>query len=417
MSKLIVRGGKKLYGELSMYSAKNAVLPLLAATVMADSSSRITNCPHITDVYSMLGILEELGCRASFDGKDVVVDPTDVCRYTITEEKARKMRSSIFLSGALLSKYKEAVIARPGGCDIGLRPINLHIEGLKALGVEITEEGGYVICDGKNMKGGEITLDFPSVGTTENLIMAATLIRGTTVIKNAATEPEIADLADFINKMGGKVSGGGTNKVVIEGVEKLKGVSFEPIPDRIITGTYLIAAAMCGGEITLRNVKSGHISSIISKLKESACKIYVNNAKITLISSGETKAVKNVITSPYPGFPTDLQAQTIAMESVSRGVSIVEENMFETRFRHVSELVKMGADITIRGKTAIINGVKLLHGTSVKCFDLRGGAAMVLAAMKAEGTSTVSDICHIDRGYESIENELKLLGADITRTE
>ncbi len=415
MSKLVINGGKKLFGDMEIYSAKNAVLPLLAATVMADGISRIKNCPMITDVFAMNGILSDLGAKVSFDGKDIIVDSRDISNFEISDERARKMRSSIFLLGALLSKYKKAVIAYPGGCDIGLRPINLHIDGLKKLGVKIREEGGYLFCDGEKMKGGEITLDFPSVGTTENLIMAATLIKGKTVIKNAATEPEIADLAEFINKMGGKVFGGGEKKIVVEGVEKLFPCEYEPIPDRIVAGTYLIAGAMCGGEITLNNVNDGHISSIISKLRESACKIYINNAKITLKSNGTPLAIKSIMTSPYPGFPTDLQAQIIALSSVSDGLSIVEENMFETRFRHVSELIKMGADITIRGKTAIINGVKCLHGTTLKCFDLRGGAATVLAALKAEGKSTVTDIYHIDRGYERIERELKLFGADITR--
>lgn len=415
MSKLVIKGGSKLNGELDVYSAKNAVLPLLAATVMADGTSKIKNCPMITDVFAMQEILTDLGCDVKIQGKDISVDPQNIKRYEISEERARKMRSSIFLLGALLSKYKKAVIAYPGGCDIGLRPINLHIDGLKRLGVKIKEEDGYLFCDGTDMKGDEVTLDFPSVGTTENLIMAATLIKGRTVIKNAATEPEIADLASFINKMGGKIRGGGTGKVIIDGVDKLTPCEYLPIPDRIVVGTYLIAGAMCGGEITLNNVNDGHISSIISKLKESACKIYINNAKITLKSNGEPKAVKNVITSPYPGFPTDLQAQMIALSCVSKGLSIVEENMFETRFRHVSELIKMGADITIRGKTAIINGVKSLSGTTLRCFDLRGGAATVLAALKAEGRSTVYDVHHIDRGYESIERELNTLGADITR--
>ncbi len=415
MSKLKVVGGKKLCGELNIYSAKNAVLPLLAASIMADGASRIIACPKISDVTAMQEILCDLGCKVARENGDMIVDPGGIKSYSISEERARKMRSSIFLLGALLSKFKRAVIAYPGGCDIGLRPINLHIDGLKRLGVKIREEGGYLICDGSEMKGAEITLDFPSVGTTENLMMAATLISGRTVIKNAATEPEIADLAAFINKMGGKVFGGGTSKIAIEGVKRLTPCAYRPIPDRIVAGTYLIAGAMCGGEITLNSINDGHISAIISKLRETACKIYANNAKITLVSKGEPIAVKNVITSPYPGFPTDLQAQMIALSCVSDGLSIVEENMFETRFRHTSELIRMGADITIRGKTAIINGVKSLHGTTLRCFDLRGGAATVLAAMRAEGTSKISDVYHVDRGYESIESELRSLGADVTR--
>lgn len=415
MSELIVEGGNKILGEMTMYPAKNSVLPILAASILTEDKCTIFDCPDIVDVKSMSDILEVLGAKVVRTKRGIVVDGSGVDNYYIPNMLACKLRSSVFLMGSILARKKKAVLAYPGGCDIGLRPINLHIKALKDLNVSVKEENGYIFCDGKNMKAGEVALEFPSVGTTENIMMAASLLKGRTVIKNAAKEPEIVDLANYINKMGGKVRGAGRSSIEIEGVAQLKGCKYTPMPDRIVAGTYLIAAAITAGEIELKNVVPDSISSIISKLRESTCKIDVNNDKIRLTAPKRLNCVRSTVTSPYPGFPTDLQAQFVALSALSKGVSIVEERMFETRFRHVPELIRMGADITIKGNTAIIGGVSSLYGTEVKCYDLRGGAAMVVAALAAKGKTTILDCGHIDRGYPSIDGELNMLGAKITR--
>lgn len=415
MEQLIIEGGVKLGGEMRVYSAKNSVLPLLAGSILADGVTKINECPNIKDVVSMIKILNQLGCPCEVKDGTVEVDTLNASNHEIPDTLANTLRSSIFLMGSMLGRYKKVKLAYPGGCEIGLRPINLHIQGLKALNVKIKEENGYIICDGSNMRGGAVHFDVPSVGATENIMMAGTLSKGTTIIRNAAREPEIVDLQNFINKMGGRVCGAGKSTIIIEGVSKLTACEYTPIPDRIITGTYLIAGAMTGGEIILSNVNYEHIYSLIVKLRESTCKIYVNSDKIYLQAPKKLLAVKTIRTSPHPGFATDLQAQTMAMLSIAKGVSIIEENMFEMRFRHISELIKMGADITVSGKTAVVNGVKQLQGANVTAFDLRGGAGLCLAGLVAEGRTVISDVYHIDRGYQSIEKELTTLGAKIYR--
>lgn len=415
MEKYVINGGNKLFGSVEIQTAKNSVLPILAATVLTDDKIKILNAPDITDVKNMVKILQKLGCSVGYAGSALSVDGSTADRYEIPQELARELRSSVFLLGSIISRFHTAKIAYPGGCDIGLRPVDLHLTGLKRLGVSITEENGYIICKCEKLTGNEIMLDCPSVGATENIMLAAVKAEGTTVIKNAAREPEIEDLQRFLNCMGGKVRGAGTGTVVIEGVKALHGCEFLPIPDRIEAGTYLIAAAMCGGEVELNRVCAENISSLLHKLREKGCKIYHNSDKIILENGKRLTSVKSIETQPYPGFPTDLQAQITALCSVCRGQSIITENLFETRFKYVPELRKMGADVTVINRNAFVRGVGKLHGATVVANDLRGGAALVAAGLAAEGRSEVLNIFHIDRGYGSFEYKLRSLGGDIVR--
>lgn len=415
MEKYIINGGNKLYGSVAIQTAKNSVLPVLAATVLTDEKVRILNVPNITDVKNMVKILTRLGCKAVFDGNDLLLDSSSLNCYDIPSELAHELRSSVFLLGSVISRFHMAKIAYPGGCDIGLRPVDLHLTGLKRLGVDITEENGYIICKCDRLRGNEIMLDCPSVGATENIMLAAVRAEGTTVIKNAAREPEIEDLQRFLNCMGGKVRGAGSGSIIIEGVEKLKGCEFLPIPDRIEAGTFLVAAAMCGGEVELNSANAENVSSLLHKLRENGCKIHINNDKIVLENHKRLTSVKSIETQPYPGFPTDLQAQITALCCICRGHSIITENLFETRFKYVPELRKMGADITVINRNAFVRGVDKFRGATVVAHDLRGGAALVLAGLAAEGRSEILDISHIDRGYGSYEYKLRKLGADIVR--
>lgn len=415
MEKYIINGGNKLYGSVEVQTAKNSVLPILAATVLTDDKVKILNAPNITDVKNMAKILSKLGCGVTFEGGNIVVDGSRADCYEIPRQLAHELRSSVFLLGSVISRFHTAKIAYPGGCDIGLRPVDLHLAGLKRLGVEIEEEKGYIICKCEKLKGNEIMLDCPSVGATENLMLAAAKAEGTTVIKNAAREPEIEDLQRLLNCMGANVRGAGSGTIVIEGVNELHGCEFLPIPDRIEAGTFLIATAMCGGEVELRRVCAENISSLLHKLRENGCKIHLNNDKIILENHKRLTSVKSVETQPYPGFPTDLQAQITALCCICRGQSIITENLFETRFKYVPELRKMGADVTVINRNAFVRGVEKFNGATVVAHDLRGGAALVSAALAAEGRSEVLDISHIDRGYGSFEYKLRALGGDIAR--
>lgn len=415
MEKYIINGGNKLYGGVEIQSAKNSVLPVLAATVLTDEKIRVLNMPDISDVRNMVKILTRLGCKAVFDGNDLIVDSSCADCYEIPSELAHELRSSVFLLGSVISRFHMAKIAYPGGCDIGLRPVDLHLTGLKRLGVEITEENGYIICKCDKLCGNEIMLDCPSVGATENIMLAAVKAEGTTVIKNAAREPEIEDLQKLLNCMGAKVKGAGSSSITIEGVKRLGGCDFLPISDRIEAGTFLIAAAMCGGEIELKRACAENISSLLHKLRENGCKIRVGNDKIVLENHRRLISVKSIETQPYPGFPTDLQAQITALCCICRGQSIVTENLFETRFKYVPELRKMGADITVINRNAFVRGVEKFRGATVVAHDLRGGAALVSAGLAAEGRSEILDISHIDRGYGSFEYKLRKLGGDIVR--
>lgn len=415
MEKLIINGGRRLNGSLEVMSAKNSVLPLLSASILTDDEVIIHKCPEITDVDNMLRILEQLGVDVKRDGSDIIINSGNMRSCFIPTELAGELRSSIFLLGPIIAKMKCGQVAYPGGCDIGNRPIDIHIKGLKELNISVVEEYGHIVCNGKDMRAADILLDLPSVGATENLMMASVFIDGVTVLRNVAKEPEIVDLMNFLNKMGAKIRGAGSSVITIEGVERLHGVEYTPIPDRIVAGTYLIAGAMCGGEIELSHIVPEHIHSLVSKLSKTTCKIDIKNDRIRLKSNGELRCVDKIETMYYPGFPTDLQTQMMTMLTIANGTSVIIENIFETRFNEVPELRKMGAKIIVRDRTAVIHGVRRLHGADVVATDLRGGASMVLAGLAAEGTTTVRNLRHIDRGYECIEDNFTDLGADIRR--
>ena len=415
MDKFIIEGGGKLYGRAEIQSAKNSVLPLLAASVLTDEQVIIRDVPAISDVENMLHILRELGCEIRRTTDSVIIDSANAVSHEIPARLTKELRSSVFMLGSVLTRFRRAKISYPGGCDIGLRPIDLHLSGLKRLDVKIEEDNGYILCSCDKLTGADILLDFPSVGATENIILAAVKAEGTTVIRNAAKEPEIVDLQNFLNKMGGKINGACGSTVIVEGVEKLHGVEYTPIKDRIEAGTFLIAAASCGGEIEIEGVPQENIAALLHKLRENGCKIHIKNDKITLKSNGRLRAAELIETTPFPGFPTDLQAQFSALACTAAGTTLVVENLFETRYKYAGELKRMGADITVRGRNAVIRGVEKLHGACMTAGDLRGGAALVIAALKAEGESSVADLSHIDRGYADFEYKLKKLGARIRR--
>ena len=415
MDKYVIDGGNKLYGSIKAQSAKNSVLPLLAAAVLTDEQVIIHDLPTISDVENMLRILGEVGCVIKRQKNSVVIDSSNAVSHEIPTRLTKELRSSVFMLGSVLTRFRRAKISYPGGCDIGLRPIDLHLSGLKRLGVKIVEKDGYIECTADRLIGADILLDFPSVGATENIILAAVRAEGITVIRNAAKEPEIVDLQNFLNEMGANVRGAGGGTIVVKGVSKLRGVEYTPIGDRIEAGTYLIATAVCGGEIEVDGVPHENIAALLHKLRENGCKIYTRNGRILLISDGKLKAVSLVETMPFPGFPTDLQAQYGSLCAVATGTTLIVENLFETRYRYAAELMRMGADITVRGRTAVIRGVKSLHGASVSASDLRGGAALVVAGLKAQGQTSVTDIAYIDRGYAEFEYKLRLLGAKIRR--
>ena len=415
MDKFIIEGGGKLYGKADIQSAKNSVLPLLAASVLTDEQVTIRDVPAISDVENMLHILTELGCKISRTADSVIIDSVNAVSHEIPARLTKELRSSVFMLGSVLTRFRRAKISYPGGCDIGLRPIDLHLAGLKRLGVKIEEDKGYITCSCDKLSGADILLDFPSVGATENIILASAKAEGTTVIRNAAKEPEIVDLQNFLNAMGGRVSGAGGGTVVVEGVERLHGIEYTPIKDRIEAGTFLIAAASCGGEIEIEGVPQENIAALLHKLRENGCKIHIKNDRIILRSDGCLFAADLIETTPFPGFPTDLQAQFSALACTAKGTTLVVENLFETRYKYAAELKRMGADITVRGRNAVIRGVEKLHGASMTAGDLRGGAALVIAALKAEGVSSVADLSHIDRGYADFEHKLKKLGARIRR--
>ena len=415
MDKYIIDGGEKLYGKVDIQGAKNSVLPLLAGAILTDKQVKIRGVPTISDVENMLRILVELGCSVKRNGGCAVIDSANAVSHELPARLTKELRSSVFMLGSVLTRFRRAKIAYPGGCDIGLRPIDLHLKGLQRLGVKIVEENGYITCSADVLKGADVLLDFPSVGATENIILAAVKADGRTVIRNAAKEPEIIDLQNFLNAMGAKVYGAGSSTVVVEGVKKLHGVEYEAMGDRIEAGTFLIAAATCGGEIETNGVFSENIAALLHKLRENGCKIHTKNDKILLTSNGCLKSVDLVETMPFPGFPTDMQAQYAALCAVAKGSTLIMENLFETRYRYAAELKRMGADITVRGRAALIRGVERLHGADVTASDLRGGAALVVAALGAEGSSSVIDLSHIDRGYANFEYKLRKLGAKIRR--
>lgn len=415
LDKLVIEGGKPLSGTIRIHGAKNAALPILAAAILADGAVELHNVPQLLDIEVMLDILRGLGCRASHDGYTVVIDSSGLRTSHIPEDLMRQMRSSIFLMGPLLAKYREVHIYQPGGCAIGERKIDLHLRGLQALGAKIEQKGNLMTCRADQLVGSAIHLDFPSVGATENIMMAAVLAEGKTVLSNAAREPEIVDLQNFLNCMGAKVSGAGSDTITIEGVNNLRGTQYEVIPDRIVAGTLMIAAAATRGAVTLTNAYSEHLVSLIHILRRAGVQIATSNGIINVTSFGRPRAVDRVVTSPYPAFPTDLQSQLMVLLTLSDGVSVVKETIFEGRFKHVDELSRMGADIRVDLSSAIVRGVNKLYGTTVEATDLRAGAALVIAGLAAEGSTVIERIHHIDRGYDGIENMFTRLGARIKR--
>jgi UDP-N-acetylglucosamine 1-carboxyvinyltransferase len=416
MSRLIINGGRPLQGSVRVQGAKNSALPVLAASLMCGSRSVIHNCPELTDVGATMRILEYLGCAAAREGDAVTVDPQGLGRCDIPDRLMREMRSSIVFLGAIAAALGRARISFPGGCELGPRPIDLHLSALRQLGLEIDEDGGWLDCrvHGR-LRGADIALAFPSVGATENIILAAATADGTTVILNAAREPEIVDLADYLTGCGARISGAGTGTIVIEGTERLHGCEHRVIPDRIVAATLMAAAAVTGGEIELRDICPEHLSPVMPAFRQLGCEMSTHEGTLAIKRPGRLMPLDCVRTMPYPGFPTDAQAPLMAAATLADGTSMFIENMFASRFKHAAELGRMGAKINIEGRVAVVEGVKKLRGTSVESTDLRGGAALVVAALAAEGTTQIDSLRHIDRGYESIERTLALLGADAVR--
>lgn len=414
MSKLIIEGGRKLKGKISIHGAKNSVLPVLAGTLLCDSVCEIHNCPRLSDVSTSLRILEALGCKCVQQENTVTVDAGGADGYEIPEELMREMRSSVVFLGAILGRFSKAVISSPGGCELGPRPIDLHLSSLRAMGVEITEDHGFLYCDAKEgLKGAEITLSFPSVGATENIILAATKAKGMTVIHNAAREPEISDLADFLNAAGARIYGCGSDTVVIHGTERLSGAHHMIIPDRIAASTYLCAVSVAGGEVFVEDTMPSHLMPMLSVLRQSGCQLDIHGRTVHLIAPKCLNRVPTIRTLVYPGFPTDAGPAIIAMLAKAKGTSVFVENIFENRFRYADELNRLGAKIKVEGKVAVIDGVDKLSGAKCSCTDLRGGAALVVAALAADGVTEIDKIHHILRGYEDIDKRMQALGADI----
>lgn len=418
MASLVINGGRRLNGSLVAQGSKNSALPILAATYLVNGKSIIHNCPRLSDVECTIKILENLGCKTERRGTDLIVDSTSASGHEIPENLMREMRSSVVFLGAILGRAKKAKISTPGGCEIGLRPIDLHLFAMRKLGVEIEESYGKLLCTiPQNLKGTKITFTFPSVGATENAVLLASVARGTTTIINAAREPEIIDLCNFLNKCGAKISGAGESVIVIEGVEKLEATEHSVICDRIAAATYLFAGAITGGDIALKNTVPQHLNSILPVLEETGCEISIKCNEIRLKAPLKLRRIDKLITQPYPGFPTDAQAPIMTLTAIAEGTSVIVENIFESRFKHVPELLRMGAKIRTEGRVAVIDGVKRLYGASVVSPDLRGGSALVLAGLVAHGTTEVGSLKHIDRGYENFENNLCMLNADIIRME
>lgn len=412
MKKYIIEGGKKLEGTTYVSGSKNASLPIIAATILNGGINKLYNVPNIHDTQMMFKILETLGCKIKKNNGKILIDSRNITNYEIPENLMSQMRSSVIIAGALLARKKKVIFTYPGGCDIGSRPIDLHIKSFEKLGIEVKEEFGYIKCETNEIIGNEINLDFPSVGATENIMLASVLGKGTTKINNAAMEPEIVDLQNALNSMGAKIEGAGTNNIIIKGVEKLKDLSYNIIPDRIEAGTLLCATAITGGNIKLQKVIPEHIKTLLNKLEEMGCNVKTNKNEIILNAPKKLKAV-DIKTLPYPGFPTDLQSILGVTLTVAKGTSVIVENIFENRYRYLTELTKMGAKSTIEGRTAVIKGVRRLSKANVKATDLRGGAALVIAALNAKGRTCIENIEYILRGYENLDKKLKSLGADI----
>jgi UDP-N-acetylglucosamine 1-carboxyvinyltransferase len=415
VDKLVIEGGVPLSGEVAVSGAKNATLPILCASLLTAEPLVVTNVPHLRDVTTMLTLLGQLGVAVSVDDRlGVELNAARLAAPVAPYELVRTMRASVLVLGPLAARCGEARVSLPGGCAIGLRPVDQHIKGLQAMGAEIAIERGYIAARAKRLKGARICLDLVTVTGTENLMMAATLAAGTTVIENAAREPEVVDLAHCLNAMGANIRGAGSDVITIEGVERLHGTRYQVMPDRIETGTFLVAAAATGGDIKLRDARPDILDAVLDKLREAGARIATGPDWISLGANGMLNAV-NVRTAPYPAFPTDMQAQFLALNSVARGTARVTETIFENRFMHVQELKRLGADIEVEGNTAVVKGVAKLDGASVMATDLRASASLVLGGLIASGKTTVDRVYHLDRGYERIEEKLSRLGARIRR--
>jgi len=410
-----ITGGERIEGRVRLEGAKNAVLPILAASILPQGDVVIRDCPDIRDVHAMAGILSRLGCRCRWQAGEMTVCNQGLHNWEMPDALSKQIRSSIFLLGPILARMRRATVTYPGGCDIGLRPIDLHLKGLRALGVVIVDDGGILYCDGRNMHPGDVYFDYPSVGATENVMMAAALLPGVTTIHNAAREPEIADLQRFINGMGGCIRGAGTQVIEIQGVQRLEGITYAPISDRIGAGTLLCAGAITGGTVELTNACPWDLLPVTEKLREMGCTIRTEGELMLLEAKERLSAFSRLQTQPHPGFPTDMQAQMLACASVAHGTSVIVENVFENRFAQAADLTRMGANILVSGRMAVVQGVDALHGARVCARDLRGGAALVLAGLAAQGETVVENAALVDRGYAHLEDTLSSLGAKIQR--
>ena len=421
MQKIVVSGGVPLHGEVAISGAKNAVLPILCATLLADAPVEILNVPHLHDVVTTIKLLGELGATIEFDhgtlarSSSLVVDPRSVNQHVAPYELVKTMRASILVLGPLLARHGAAEVSLPGGCAIGSRPVDQHIKGLQALGAEITVENGFIKARAGRLRGGRFMFDMVTVTGTENVMAAATLADGTTVLENAAMEPEVTDLADCLNALGARIEGAGTSRITIHGVERLSGGRHSVLPDRIETGTFLVAAAMTGGRVTARNARPDTLDAVLLKLAEAGAEVSTSDDSITVDMHGRRARAVSLTTAPYPAFPTDMQAQFMALNCVAEGVGVISETIFENRFMHVNELLRLGADIQVDGHTAIVRGVERLSGAPVMATDLRASASLILAGLVAQGDTTIDRIYHLDRGYENIEQKLSALGARIRR--
>jgi len=416
MAKIVIAGGEVLNGEVQISGAKNAVLPILCATLLADSAVEIGNVPHLHDVTTTMELLGEMGVQLVVDEKlSITADPRHVNNTVAPYELVKTMRASILVLGPLLARFGSAQVALPGGCAIGSRPVDQHIRGLQALGAEVRVEEGFIKAHAKRLKGARYVFDMVTVTGTENVMMAATLAEGTTVLENCAQEPEVVDLAHCLNALGARVEGAGSNRIVIHGVDRLHGGRYDVLPDRIETGTFLVAGAMTGGRVLARRTRADIMDAVLAKLEEAGAHINTGSDFIELDMRGNRPKAVSLTTAPYPAFPTDMQAQFAAMNTIAEGVGVITETIFENRFMHLNELARLGADIRIEGNTAIIRGVKKMTGAPIMATDLRASASLVLAGLVAEGETTVDRIYHIDRGYENIEEKLGGLGARIRR--
>ena len=415
MDEFFIVGGNKLFGSVNIDGAKNSLLPILAGCILVDDEVLLKSVPRYSDVLAMIEILRHLGAKVEWQGQDLYINCKNISACDVPHELACKVRSSIFTLGPITARTGKAKVSYPGGCDIGLRPIDLHLAGLKQLGCKVIEKNGYIYVDGQKLQARDYMLPFASVGASENIMMLASRAKGQTRIFNPAREPEICDLERFLNGCGAKISGAGSNVIMVEGVKKLHGCEFSVMPDRIEAGTFMIACAMCEGEVELKNAIAKDNESLIAKLQKTACKIYSDRDRIVVKSKGRPIAFGEIETEVYPGFPTDLQAQMCALASICDGYSLIIENLFESRFKHIGELLKMGADIKMKNGVCVVHGKEKIYGAEVTSTDLRGGAGLVLCGLVAEGYTTVRKVDLIDRGYFKLEEKLRALGGDIKR--